>query len=196
MRMQTRVDRQQHRIKAEQGADQAAACTPLGARLPRLVVLFVILVTSRSVLGLIDFPIDLRWSSAARRGCRCRRCGRPSMTMMRSASCTDGNTLGDDDLGGLGDVLAEALADQGIGAGIHRAGGVVQDEDLGLLQQGAGNAQALLLAAGDVGAALFDLGVVLVGELLDELIGLGQAGRPPPASARRWRRDCPSAGCP
>ena len=89
----------------------------------------------------------------------------------------------------------EALADQRIGAGIHRAGGVVQDQDLGLFQQRAGDAQPLLLAAGDVGAALLDLGVVFIGELLDELIGLRQpAGLHP--SLHRWHRRCPSAGCP
>src|SRR5699024_4685403 len=84
------------------------------------------------------------------------------------------DALRNDDLGGLRDELTEPLADQGVGLGVHRAGGVVQDQHFGLFQQRAGNAQALLLAAGYVGAALLDPGVVLVGELLDEFVGLRQ----------------------
>ena len=84
------------------------------------------------------------------------------------------DALRNDDLGGLGNELTEPLADQGVGLGVHRAGGVVQDQHFGLFQQRAGNAQALLLAAGYVGAALLDPGVVLVGELLDEFVGLRQ----------------------
>ena len=86
-----------------------------------------------------------------------------------------GNTLGNDDLGGIRDELAEALADQGVGPGVHSGSGIVEDQDLGLLQKGPGDAQPLLLAAGDVAAALLDPGVVLVGKLLDELVGLRQA---------------------
>ena len=85
-----------------------------------------------------------------------------------------GHALGDDDLGGLWDKLAEALADQGVGLGVNRAGGVVQDEDLGLFEQGPGNAKALLLAAGYIGSALLDPGVVLIRKLLDKFVGLGQ----------------------
>ena len=83
------------------------------------------------------------------------------------------DALCNDDLGGAGDLLPEGLADLGIGGGIHGAGAVVQDQHLGLAQQRAGNGQALLLAAGHVGAALLDPGIVLVGEALDELIGAG-----------------------
>ena len=43
----------------------------------------------------------------------------------------------------------------------------------GFFQQCAGNAEALLLAAGDVVAALLDVGLVLVGEALDKFIGAG-----------------------
>src|SRR5699024_2677801 len=85
-----------------------------------------------------------------------------------------GYTLGNDDLGGFGDIITEALADQRVGLGIDGAGGVVQNQDLGLFQQGAGDAQALFLAAGNIGAALLDPGVVLIRELLDKFVGLGQ----------------------
>ena len=47
-----------------------------------------------------------------------------------------------------------------------------------MLQQGPGDAKPLLLPAGDVGAALLDIGVVLVGELLDKGVRLGQLAHP------------------
>ena len=50
-----------------------------------------------------------------------------------------------------------------------------EDQDLGFAQEGAGDAQTLFLAARDVGAALLDPCIVLVGEALDELVGAGQA---------------------
>mgnify|MGYP006912300482 CR=1 FL=1 len=79
------------------------------------------------------------------------------------------DALGNDDLRRLGDIGAEALADQRVGAGIDRAGRIVKNEDLGLFEKGAGDAQALLLPAGDVRAALLDVGVVPVGEGADEV---------------------------
>ena len=85
-----------------------------------------------------------------------------------------GHALGDDDLGGFGDIGPEALADEGVGARIHRAGGIVEDQDLRLLQEGAGDAEPLLLPAGDVGAPLLDMGVVAVGEGADKLVRLGE----------------------
>ena len=63
------------------------------------------------------------------------------------------------------------MADLCVRRGIDGGGGVVQDQDAGLFQQCAGNAEALLLAAGDVVAALLDVGLVLVGEALDKFIG-------------------------
>ena len=82
------------------------------------------------------------------------------------------DALGDDDLGGVGDLVVERLTDQLVRLGVDRGGGVVENQDLRLLQERASDAQALALAAGDVGAALFDVRVVLVRELLDEAVGL------------------------
>lgn len=65
------------------------------------------------------------------------------------------------------------MADLCVRRGIDGGGGVVQDQDAGLFQQCAGNAETLLLAAGDVVAALLDVGLVLVGEALDKFIGAG-----------------------
>ncbi len=56
-----------------------------------------------------------------------------------------GDPLGDDELGGLGNLLPEGPADEGVGLGVHGGGGVVENEDLGMLEQGPGDAQPLLL---------------------------------------------------
>ena len=69
-----------------------------------------------------------------------------------------GNALGNDDFGGAGDDPGKGGADLGISGGVNRGGGVVQNQHLGPLQQGPGDAQPLLLAAGDVGAAPLDPG--------------------------------------
>ena len=63
-----------------------------------------------------------------------------------------GNALCNDDLGGAGDLLTERLPDLCVGGGIHGTGGVVEDEDLRLAQQGAGDGQTLFLTAGDIGS--------------------------------------------
>ena len=81
--------------------------------------------------------------------------------------------LGDDDLGGLGAGVFEGLPDGRVGGGVHGAGGVVQDEDLGVLEQGPGDAQPLLLPAGHVHAPLAQVRVVTLGEGLDEIVGAG-----------------------
>ena len=69
------------------------------------------------------------------------------------------------------------MTNERIGLRVHGGGGVVEDEDLRVLQQGAGDAQALLLAARHVGAAAGDDVVVAAGQLLDELVGLRELAR-------------------
>ena len=84
-----------------------------------------------------------------------------------------GYALGNDNFCGAGDLLGKGATDRGVGFGVDRRGGVVQNQDLGLLQQRSCDTQSLLLATGDIGAALLDMGVVLIGEGLDEIIGAG-----------------------
>ena len=50
-----------------------------------------------------------------------------------------GDPLRHNDLGGLRQVVCQRLPDHGVSLGIHGAGGIVQNQDLGLLQQGPGN---------------------------------------------------------
>ena len=84
------------------------------------------------------------------------------------------DTLGNDNFGGIRNFLAECLADQRISLGIYRTGTVIQNKNFRLTQDGPGNAEALLLPAGNIGAALFDIGIVSIGESTDKIIGLGQ----------------------
>ena len=85
-----------------------------------------------------------------------------------------GDALGDDDLRHFRPLRGQRLTDHGVGLGIDGAGGIVEDQHLRLFEQRAGDAEALALAAGDVRAALLDVGIVLVGELLDEVVRLRQ----------------------
>ena len=64
------------------------------------------------------------------------------------------DALGDDDDGGVLQVLGEGAAYLGLGGGVDRGGGVVEYEYRGVPEHGAGDAEPLLLAAGDVHAAL------------------------------------------
>ena len=77
-----------------------------------------------------------------------------------------GYPLCNDQLGRTGDLFFKGLADHGVRVRINGRGGIVQDQDLRLFQQSAGDAQALLLTAGDVGAPLLNVGVVAVGHPL------------------------------
>ena len=78
--------------------------------------------------------------------------------------------MGDEDDGGgfLGDEGVEARLDLGLGLGVEGGGGLVEEEDFRVPEEGAGDGDALLLAAGDADAALADASVVAVGEVDDE----------------------------
>lgn len=64
-------------------------------------------------------------------------------------------------------------------AGVDGGGGIVQEEQPGVGQEGAGERDALALAAGQGQALLADLGVVPGGQGFDEPLGLGGAGGGP-----------------
>ena len=56
--------------------------------------------------------------------------------------------------------LVERALDFALGAGVQRAGGFVQQQDGRILQDGAGDGDALLLAAGQFQPALAHHGVI------------------------------------
>ena len=68
-----------------------------------------------------------------------------------------GEAMGDQDRGSTGDHAGESEADALFGLGVDRACGFVEDEDAGVVGQGAGEADELLLA-GRQGSSAFDDG--------------------------------------
>ena len=70
----------------------------------------------------------------------------------------------------------QALLDQPLALGVEIAGGLVEDEDARIGQDGPGDGQALALAAAEPHASLADQGLVAVGQTLDELGGVGGLG--------------------
>ena len=85
-------------------------------------------------------------------------------------------TLGNNDGGGILQVLTEALTNGRVGGGVHRAGAVIQNNNFGLFQECSGNAETLLLAAGYVDAALPQIGVIAFWEGHDKVMGTGRLG--------------------
>ena len=65
-------------------------------------------------------------------------------------------------------------ADLGVGGHVHGAGGVVKDQHARALEKRAGNAEALLLATGDVDAALAQVPVEPA-DAVQELVHAGHA---------------------
>src|SRR6059036_2529015 len=68
------------------------------------------------------------------------------------------------------------VEDAGLGPEVHGARGFVEDEDRRVPQEGAGERDALALAAGEAQAALANLGVVALRQPGDELVGVGPPG--------------------
>ncbi len=69
---------------------------------------------------------------------------------------------------------ADGLLDLFLGLHVHGGGGLVQDQDLRVVEDGAGQGDALALPAGEPGAPLAHLGVVAVGLGHDEGVGVGR----------------------
>src|ERR1700736_818484 len=83
--------------------------------------------------------------------------------------------VGDDEGGSALHQEVEAALDQGFGLGVERAGGLVQDQDARVGEDGPGDREPLALAAGELDAAFADDGFVLVREALGELVDAGDA---------------------
>ena len=84
--------------------------------------------------------------------------------------------LGNDEGGAALDEDFEGLLDEHFGLGVHAGGGVVEDEDPGVHEEGPGDGDALLLAAGEGDAPFADPGVVALGEGFDEFADAGGFG--------------------
>jgi hypothetical protein len=95
------------------------------------------------------------------------------------------NAMRDDESGAVLHQVIQRFADLGFGLRVHGRGGVIEDQDARILQQGARNGHALLLPAGERHAFFTDHGVVAIGESHDHVMhggGFRGALRSPPAS--------------
>ena len=86
-----------------------------------------------------------------------------------------GEAVGDDQRGAALHEPLERLLDQVLALGVEGAGGLVEDEDARVLEDGAGDGHPLLLPAGELHAALADERRVALGEALDEVVRVGGA---------------------
>src|SRR5450759_3886007 len=84
--------------------------------------------------------------------------------------------VGNDNGGAPHHQALQGLLDEQFSLRIHRGGGLVQDQDGGVLEHGAGDGQALLLPAGELGTPFTDHGVKAVRQVLDKLVGVGNLG--------------------
>lgn len=85
-----------------------------------------------------------------------------------------GNSLSDNQFCCIGNLLCKSFTDAGICSGIYCAGGIVQNQDFGLLQKRPGNTETLLLSTGNIGSALFNKGMVFVRHSLDKAVCTGK----------------------
>ena len=79
----------------------------------------------------------------------------------------------DQDHGSAAHQVPHRAEDFRLGFGVDGARGLVEDEHRTVLQEGAGQRDALPLASGELRAALTDLGVVAARQAHDELVGVG-----------------------
>lgn len=84
--------------------------------------------------------------------------------------------VGDDDHGALAGELRDRGLDLRLVLGVGEGGGLVQDQDRRVLEDGTGDRDALALAAGQAVAALPDQRVVAVRQSADEVVGAGGLG--------------------
>ena len=86
------------------------------------------------------------------------------------------DTVGDDKGCAAAHHGLQGFADDTFGLRIHRGGRVIQDEDAGILEEGAGDGDALFLPAGKGDPFLTDEGVVAFWEGQDDIVDGGSAG--------------------
>ena len=86
-----------------------------------------------------------------------------------------GQPMRDHERGAPGHKVVHGLLDALLGARVHRARGLVEDEHAPVGQDGARDGEQLALTLADVTGVLIDLGVVAVGQRLDEVVDVGRS---------------------
>ena len=116
---------------------------------------FHIEITASGCLCLINFAVDI---ICLKKILRCVKSGYGSLMHYDDPVSTvnGGNSLGDNKLRRSGNKFFHRLADLRIRRRIDRRCGVIENQDLRLLDQGSGDTKSLALSAGDVRAALLE----------------------------------------
>ncbi len=84
----------------------------------------------------------------------------------------------------------QRFLDARLGARVHAAGGLIQDQDGRVGQDGAGDRQQLALSLAQVAGAFCEQGLVTLRQLADKVIGIRQFGRVDDLLVA-WRPDRP-----
>jgi hypothetical protein len=84
--------------------------------------------------------------------------------------------VGNGNHGFAGGEFFQRGLDHALALGIEGGGGFVEEEDGGVLQQGAGDGEALLLSAGKFAALVADDGFVALRLGQNKIVGVGLAG--------------------
>ena len=84
--------------------------------------------------------------------------------------------MGDDQHGFAGQQAGEGALDLGLVLHIQAGGGLIQQDDGGVLQKGPGDGDALAFPAGELGPVFPDGGVVALGQPADKLVAVGGFG--------------------
>src|SRR6266851_4791359 len=82
-----------------------------------------------------------------------------------------GKPMRDNDHGATLCDPSQVGIDDRLALGIERTGGLVEDQELGVDQERAGDRDPLTLSAGEIGRALLDERIVAARQALDEFLG-------------------------
>lgn len=85
--------------------------------------------------------------------------------------------MGDDQRGSPVRQAQQRLLHRPFALIVERAGRLVEDQNLRILEEGAGDGDALALAARKLDAALADIGIIALGQSDDEVVRIGGPGR-------------------
>src|SRR5208337_2723104 len=108
-------------------------------------------------------------------------------TALDDAACLDHQDLvgaadgreavSDDERGASTHQVGKAALDDGLRLGVETGGRLVENEDAGIGQDGAGDGEALALAAAELYAALANDGLIAIGKAFGEFIHTGDSAR-------------------
>src|SRR5262245_48858021 len=84
-------------------------------------------------------------------------------------------SVGDDKTGAVQHEAFERFLDQLFRRRIHAGGGLVEDQDRGILQKGPGDAHSLLFSNAEFHTTLANARVVALGQVLNKLVTIGGA---------------------